>query len=237
MKGSKWLILIVILVVIGVVIAKQARNSSRSAEPEAVAQAPAQGQPAPPATEVEAPNKGASAPPTQAGQEPPSKPEAPPASAKLAGGNQPQREQPKPSAEVKEPDKPASNLRPQPSADQPAEPKEQPGDKPEGPLPGSRLKDCLKNGLPTMADFGMGTCLPCKAMEPILKQATQDYWGRANILFVELDKYRDLAREYGIRVMPTQIFFDASGKQVDSHMGFMDREEIDRRLAALGAKQ
>jgi len=88
-----------------------------------------------------------------------------------------------------------------------------------------------------MADFGMGTCSPCKAMEPILKQATQDYWGRANILFVELDKYPELGREYGIRVMPTQIFFDASGSQVDYHMGFMDREEIDSRLAAAGAGQ
>lgn len=110
------------------------------------------------------------------------------------------------------------------------------GKKPEGPLPGSQLYECLKSGRPTIADFGLGTCKVCKAMEPILKQAAQDYWGKANFLFVELDKYPALAREYEIAVMPTQIFFDASGKQVDSHMGYMDRTEIDRRLAALGAE-
>lgn len=119
----------------------------------------------------------------------------------------------------------------------PAVSKAAPGKKREGPLPGSTLKDCLKSGKPTMADFGMGTCKPCQAMEPILKEAAQDYWGRANIVFVELDKYPGLAREYQIMVMPTQIFFDAAGRQVDFHMGFMDRAEIDRRLAALGVKR
>jgi thioredoxin 1 len=88
-----------------------------------------------------------------------------------------------------------------------------------------------------MADFGLGTCKPCKAMEPILRQAAQDYWGKANILFIELDKYPDLARAYRIAVMPTQIFFDASGRQLDSHMGFLAREDIDQRLAALGVRQ
>ena len=226
MKGSKWLILVVILIVIGVVIAKQARNSSQSPEPEVVAQGPKQAESAPPTPEVEAPDRETSAASTQTEGEPLSKPESSAPAARPSVDSQP-----------KAPEKPAANPKAKPPAEPPAEQKPALGPKPEGPLPGSKLKDCLKNGFPTMADFGLGTCKPCKAMEPILKQATQDYWGRANILFVELDKYPDLAREYGIRVMPTQIFFDASGKQVDSHMGFMDREEIDRRLTALGVKQ
>lgn len=161
-------------------------------------------------------------------------PEAPPAPGQEEQPRSAEPDQPATPAPP-DPGKPAAAQHP-PSQPQP-EAAPQPEPKPEGPLPGSKLKECLKNGRPTMADFGLGTCKPCKAMEPILKQATQDYWGRANILFVELDKYGDLAREYRIAVMPTQIFFDASGKQTDSHIGFMDREEMDRRLAALGVKQ
>lgn len=109
-------------------------------------------------------------------------------------------------------------------------------ERPQGPLPGSTLTDCLRSGLPTLADFGLGTCKACQAMAPILKQAAEDYWGKANVVFVELDRYPGLAAQYRIAVMPTQILFDASGDQVDSHLGFMDREEIDRRLAALGVR-
>jgi len=109
--------------------------------------------------------------------------------------------------------------------------------KPEGPLPGSELAACLKSGRPTMADFGKGWCEPCKMMVPILEQAAQDYWGKANIVFVELQNYGELGRQYRIAVMPTQVFFDAKGKEVTRHMGYMGTEDIERELAALGVKK
>jgi thioredoxin 1 len=120
---------------------------------------------------------------------------------------------------------------------QSAQPKATPGKKPEGPLPGSKLADCLKSGRPTMADFGRGWCKPCKAMVPVLKQAAQDYWGKANIVFVELGEYMDLARKYRIAVMPEQIFFDAKGKEVSRHMGYIDNEGIDAQFAQMGLKK
>jgi thioredoxin 1 len=109
--------------------------------------------------------------------------------------------------------------------------------KPEGPLPGSKLAECLKSGRPTMADFGKGWCQPCKMMVPVLKQAAQDYWGKANIVFVELDEYAELGGNYRIAAMPTQVFFDAKGKEVSRHMGYMGTEDIERELAALGVKR
>jgi thioredoxin 1 len=233
MKGSKWLIFVVVLIVVAVVIAKQVRDTWKSPQPTAVARGQT-GSEAPPSAESE---EATSASPAGTKQQPVPKPEALPPAAKPARVSHTLREQPISPAESKRPGKPAPNPTSRPGAEQRGERKPALGPKPKGPLPGSKLKECLRNGLPTMADFGLGTCKPCKAMEPILRQAAQDYWGRANILFVELDKYSDLAREYRIRLMPTQIFFDASGNQVDSHMGYMDREEIDRRLAALGVKR
>ena len=108
---------------------------------------------------------------------------------------------------------------------------------PHVPLPGSGLPACLKSGLPTMADFGRGWCKPCKAMVPLLKQAARDYRGKAHIVFVELDEYARLGREYRIAAMPTQIFFDAKGKEVSRHIGYLDNKGIDSGFANLKVKK
>lgn len=106
-----------------------------------------------------------------------------------------------------------------------------------GPLDGSRLDACLKSGRPTVADFGMGWCQPCRMMEPVLQQAASDYRGKANIVFVDLEQYGDLGREYRIAVMPTQVFFNAKGEEVTRHMGYMGSAQIEEQLAALGVKK
>jgi thioredoxin 1 len=107
----------------------------------------------------------------------------------------------------------------------------------QGPLPGSSLADCLKSGLPTMADFGRGWCKPCKAMVPVLEQAAQTYDGKANVVFVELGEHPDLGREYRIMAMPTQIFFDSGGQEVTRHVGYLDSQGIDARLAEMGIRR
>jgi len=107
----------------------------------------------------------------------------------------------------------------------------------EAPLPGSVLAKCLKSGRPTMADFGRGWCKPCKMMVPVLKQAVSDYRGKANIVFVELGEYGSLARQHRIMMMPTQVFFDARGKEVERHIGYIDNEGIDKQLAKMGVRK
>jgi len=109
--------------------------------------------------------------------------------------------------------------------------------KPEGPLPGSKLAECLKSGRPTMADFGKGWCQPCKMMVPVLERAASDYSGKANIVFVDMEQYDDLARMFRISVMPTQIFFDAKGHEVTRHIGYMSGEDIDSQIARLGVRK
>jgi thioredoxin 1 len=105
------------------------------------------------------------------------------------------------------------------------------------PLPGSKLEASLKNGRVTMADFGKGWCQPCKMMVPVLERAASDYAGKANIVFVDMEQYDDLARMFRITVMPTQIFFDAKGHQVARHIGYMSAEDVEKQLAALAVKR
>lgn len=85
----------------------------------------------------------------------------------------------------------------------------------------------------TMADLGSTSCVPCKLMEPIIEELQQEYKGRAAILFVDVAKDRESARKFNIRAIPTQIFFDATGKEVWRHAGFLEKKVIIQKLDAL----
>ena len=105
------------------------------------------------------------------------------------------------------------------------------------PLPGSKLAECLKSGRPTMADFGAGWCKACKMMEPVLVEAATKYEGKANVVYVDTDKYSQVARSYRISSIPTQIFFDAKGEKVSQHIGYWPIEDVARALAAAGVAE
>lgn len=96
------------------------------------------------------------------------------------------------------------------------------------------LDRALMSGRPVLADFGRGVCIPCKMMKPILDDLAEEYQGKAEILIIEIDNEPALARRCRIRVIPTQIFYDASGKEVYRHEGFMPREDIVAQLTRMG---
>ena len=98
------------------------------------------------------------------------------------------------------------------------------------------LEQALSSGLPTLAEFGRGICVPCKAMKPILEELATEYEGKLNVVIVEIDDHMDQAREYGIMAIPTQIFFDSSGNEVTRHMGFWPKEEIIAQLKKMGVE-
>lgn len=98
------------------------------------------------------------------------------------------------------------------------------------------LSRALKSKKPVLADFGRGTCIPCKMMQPILEKLQKDYAGKAEILILDVGEYASLARKYKIMMIPTQIFFDSSGKEVYRHQGFMPEQDIVAQLKKLGVE-
>ncbi len=92
------------------------------------------------------------------------------------------------------------------------------------------LTQVLGNGKPTLAEFGRGICNPCKAMKPILEELSVEYGAKLNVVIIEIDEYRELTNQYGIMTIPTQIFFDSSGKEITRHIGFWSKEEIIAQL-------
>ena len=98
------------------------------------------------------------------------------------------------------------------------------------------IRQALASGRPTLVDFGASFCIPCKRMKPILDSLRTEYSGRANVLFVDIKQERDIPEKYRIQIMPTQVFYDAKGKEVKRHLGFMDKAEILAIFRDLGVK-
>lgn len=88
--------------------------------------------------------------------------------------------------------------------------------------------------LPKLVDLGAGKCVPCKLMEPVLEELRQKCAGRLEVIFVDVGKDPDAGKPYGIRVIPTQIFYDACGKELFRHEGFFPKEEILAKYRELG---
>ena len=88
----------------------------------------------------------------------------------------------------------------------------------------------------TLVDLGADYCMPCRLMMPMLKQLKHDYKGRAAIVYLDIQEHPATARRFGIRAVPTQILFDAKGKEVGRHEGYLDRETIVRALTEMGVK-
>jgi thioredoxin 1 len=93
-------------------------------------------------------------------------------------------------------------------------------------------------GKVTMVDIGAKECIPCKMMAPIMEELEKEYHdsGKAAIIFIDVWKNKDQGRRFGIRSIPTQIFYDKEGNEVYRHEGFMDKKDIVSRLEKLGVK-
>lgn len=92
------------------------------------------------------------------------------------------------------------------------------------------------NKLPMLVDLGADKCIPCKMMSPILEEMKKDYAGTIDVEFIDVWKNPDKAKEYGISVIPTQIFYDASGKELFRHEGFFSKDDILGKWKEFGIK-
>jgi thioredoxin 1 len=90
--------------------------------------------------------------------------------------------------------------------------------------------------LPRLVDVGADKCIPCIAMAPILEELKKEYAGILDVEFVDVWKNPNAGQKYGIRGIPTQIFYDASGKELGRHMGFISKEQILQSFKKLGVE-
>ncbi len=95
-------------------------------------------------------------------------------------------------------------------------------------------KNVTQSPVPRLVDLGADKCIPCKKMAPILEELKKEYGGRMEVEFIDVWKNPDAGKAYGIEVIPTQIFYDAGGKELFRHVGFFGKEDILGKWKELG---
>jgi thioredoxin 1 len=88
--------------------------------------------------------------------------------------------------------------------------------------------------LPRLVDVGADKCVPCIRMAPELEKLKKECAGTLEVEFVDVWKKPEAAEPYKVRGIPTQIFYDASGKEVARHLGFISKDNILAKFKELG---
>lgn len=97
--------------------------------------------------------------------------------------------------------------------------------------PNLRLIDnARQSGRPTVAEFGSEFCTSCRQMKVILDVVAKRTQGRAHVLVFDIMKDSSLQQAWRIQMIPTQVFFDAQGKEVWRHMGPLSEAQVMDRL-------
>jgi len=94
----------------------------------------------------------------------------------------------------------------------------------------------VTRGLPRLVDLGSKQCIPCKKMAPILEELAVSHARRFEVSFIDVREEPQAATDYGIRLIPTQIFYDGAGRELFRHEGFFGKEDILAKWRELGVE-
>ena len=96
----------------------------------------------------------------------------------------------------------------------------------------------IEQPLVTFLEFGSTSCMACLKMQPLLKSVEKKYGNQIKVIFYDVWKaeQKQYAKQYGIRLIPTQVFLNSEGKEIYRHEGYIPEEEVDRLLKENGLK-
>jgi thioredoxin 1 len=85
--------------------------------------------------------------------------------------------------------------------------------------------EVLKSTIPVVVDFTAVWCSPCKMLEPVITQLSQDWNGKAKIFKLDVDENTNIAMQYGVMGVPTLILF-VNGDPVQRLSGYQPKDRI-----------
>ena len=93
----------------------------------------------------------------------------------------------------------------------------------------------IGKGKPVLLELGSHSCIPCKKMMPILNELSTQQ-SEFTVSFVDVWQAEGKSEQYGIKSIPTQLFFDKDGKELFRHVGFYPKEDILAKWKELGVQ-
>lgn len=96
----------------------------------------------------------------------------------------------------------------------------------------ANFADIIAGQKPVVVDFWATWCGPCRALAPVVEEIASEYEGKAEVVKCNVDDCGDIATKYGIRSIPTLLFFKG-GEVVDRLVGAVPRSSITSKIDTL----
>ena len=95
--------------------------------------------------------------------------------------------------------------------------------------------EVLNSDQPVLVDFWATWCGPCRTIAPMIEKLAADYEGRAKIVKLDVDNNPQTAMKYGIRSIPSLLFFK-DGRPVDQMVGVVPERVLADKLDTLAGQ-
>lgn len=93
-------------------------------------------------------------------------------------------------------------------------------------------KELINSGKPVVIDFWAPWCGPCRNVAPLIDELADEYKGKVSIGKYNVDEESELSGEFGIRNIPTILFFK-DGELKDKLVGASPKATLEEKIKTI----